>query len=204
MTAIFSPARPSTKRSNARVGTAGRRHAEPDQAFDHDEGDQELYDEDDHDDEQDEDDADEEQEEEEEQGLLEEDEEEEVSDEDQERDDEEDDEAAYDSDGPTLAQLAERIAEAHLRCRQSHAKAAEYALKAGQLLLAAKRRVPRGQWLAWLKKNVRISPRTAQRYVRLLQLEDKLDELNGSWRTEWWPTEALELLAEPANGGDAV
>jgi hypothetical protein len=43
----------------------------------------------------------------------------------------------------------------------------EHARRAGELLIAAKARLPHGQWGLWLKKHVRFGFRTSARYMRL-------------------------------------
>lgn len=46
-------------------------------------------------------------------------------------------------------------------------KGIEHAIRAGQLLAEAKRAVPHGHWLSWLKENFSLSERTAQNLIRL-------------------------------------
>jgi hypothetical protein len=65
-----------------------------------------------------------------------------------------------------LPMLAAEIAEAHAGCRRSTAEAIRHAIKAGHQLTEAKRLVPYGQWVTWLRANVpAINVRTAQRYM---------------------------------------
>ena len=67
---------------------------------------------------------------------------------------------------PTLAELAERIAAAHAAVAEAQQSAIKRAIEAGLLLIAAKPRVPHGQWSAWLKANCSFSQRTAENYMR--------------------------------------
>ncbi len=50
-----------------------------------------------------------------------------------------------------LPELAAQINTAHLECEQALKAGLAHALKVGQLLLEAKRRVEHGHWLPWLK-----------------------------------------------------
>lgn len=85
--------------------------------------------------------------------------------------------------------------------------AVENAKAAGQLLLQVKASIPHGQWTDWLKANVEVSDRQAQRYmavaqgkaVPLRELADKTDtvsDLKGSnrstgvWKNKKWQPEA--------------
>jgi DUF3102 family protein len=76
---------------------------------------------------------------------------------------------AVDSDRlPTLAAEIRVAHEAVLTAAQS---AVERAIEAGKLLIEAKRSLDHSEWLPWLKE-AGISPRTAQKYMRLAQLPD--------------------------------
>jgi hypothetical protein len=56
--------------------------------------------------------------------------------------------------------------ERHHRLASEHANAAiEHAVEAGRLLLQVKTQLMHGEWLPWLKANVEVSPRQAQRYI---------------------------------------
>jgi hypothetical protein len=50
-----------------------------------------------------------------------------------------------------------------------------HALRCGQLLLEVRQQLPQGTWLAWLAKTT-ITPRTAQRYMRIYQHREQLSE----------------------------
>jgi hypothetical protein len=62
-----------------------------------------------------------------------------------------------------LSDLAARIKAAHEKAKSGLAAA----MDAGDLLVEAKERMDRGQWVPWLMDHCDISERTAQRYMRL-------------------------------------
>ena len=65
----------------------------------------------------------------------------------------------------SLADLAARICSEHEACTSAQQRGLEHAVAAGKLLIEAKGQVPHGQWLMWLRDNVQIPERTAQRYM---------------------------------------
>jgi Protein of unknown function (DUF3102) len=66
--------------------------------------------------------------------------------------------------------LAEEIKRAHAGVEAAVKIAAEHALEAGRGLIEAKALLKHGEWLPWLKKNVGFSRRTAQLYMRIVEL----------------------------------
>ena len=68
------------------------------------------------------------------------------------------------------ASIADKINAAHAECEKSLRKSVEHAIRAGELLLEAKRTVGHGDWTAWLAENVKFSDRLAQAYMRLARL----------------------------------
>src|SRR5262245_38957693 len=74
-----------------------------------------------------------------------------------------------------LAVLAEKINAAHAACEQALKAGLSHALTAGKLLVEAKAKVKHGEWLPWLKANVRFSERTAQGYMRVARLLPELE-----------------------------
>ena len=70
-----------------------------------------------------------------------------------------------------LARLAKQINSAHDACEKVLVKAQQtslqHAVRAGKLLVEAKKLVGHGQWLDWLEKHFAGNPRTAQRYMTL-------------------------------------
>lgn len=62
-----------------------------------------------------------------------------------------------------------------------HADAAvEHAVQAGRLLLQTRAEVGHGNWLSWLKENVKFTSRTAQRYMNAAAPRPKSDRLSYS------------------------
>ena len=53
----------------------------------------------------------------------------------------------------------------HDLARSKAAEAITHAMEAGKLLLVAKGSMEHGSWAAWLRDNVRVSTRQAQRYM---------------------------------------
>ena len=75
-----------------------------------------------------------------------------------------------------LDNLAARINSEHEACRSAMQQGLEHALEAGRLLLEAKKGLPHGEWLPWLKENCPdIGERTAQNYMRLAREYPKLE-----------------------------
>jgi Protein of unknown function (DUF3102) len=77
-----------------------------------------------------------------------------------------------------LPVLAAEIREAHAAVLASARTTGERAVRVGKLLIEAKATVPHGGWIPWLKE-IGLSPRTAQRYMRLAELPaDKYDTVS--------------------------
>lgn len=81
----------------------------------------------------------------------------------------------------TLATLAAEIRREHAAGKAKARDAVDHARRAGELLLRAKDRVPHGDWLSWLACHVEVTPRQAQRYMRV---------------AEHWPAIAAKYDAE--------
>ncbi len=67
----------------------------------------------------------------------------------------------------SLATLASQINDHHDRATRHATSALEHARQAGELLQQAKQQVGHGEWLPWLSANCRVSPRQAQRYLKV-------------------------------------
>jgi Protein of unknown function (DUF3102) len=67
----------------------------------------------------------------------------------------------------SLTDLGDRINEAHIRAIEHAGKALGHAIACGEMLLEAKAKVPHGQWLPWLRKNITCGERSAQGYMRI-------------------------------------
>src|SRR5690606_25491228 len=75
-----------------------------------------------------------------------------------------------------VADLAERINEAHAKAKEHADCAVECARQAGELLLQAKAGLKHGDWQGWLRENVTVTPRMAQQYMRLARELSKLSD----------------------------
>jgi hypothetical protein len=91
----------------------------------------------------------------------------------------------------SLADLGARINEAHTRAMEHAGKAIQHGIACGEMLLEAKAKVPRGQWLPWLRNNITFGERSAQGYMRLAQNVPRLNVEDLSLR------DALKRLATP-------
>jgi DUF3102 family protein len=69
----------------------------------------------------------------------------------------------------SLADLGARINEAHTRAITHAVKSVEHAIACGEMLIEAKAKVPHGQWLPWLRKNIKFGERSAQGYMRIVR-----------------------------------
>ncbi|HUU93742.1 MAG TPA: DUF3102 domain-containing protein, partial [Phycisphaerae bacterium] len=66
----------------------------------------------------------------------------------------------------TLLDLAKRINDEHRLCTRYARAGLAHALRAGRLLLEAKRRCVHGEWRTWLVEHFDASATTAQVYMR--------------------------------------
>jgi hypothetical protein len=66
-----------------------------------------------------------------------------------------------------LGDFAARIREEHAAATAALNNGLRHAIAAGQLLIAAKKQVPHGQWLPWLRDHCGVAERTAQAYARV-------------------------------------
>lgn len=66
-----------------------------------------------------------------------------------------------------LTAIAADIRALHAGIRRNAEQIARDAIEAGKLLIEAKQSLPHGEWEAWLRDHVTISPRTARRYMRI-------------------------------------
>ena len=95
----------------------------------------------------------------------------------------------------SLAEMATAINAAHESATDAISSTLKHARKAGELLATAKKQVGHGHWLEWLKKNVRFSASTAQRYIRIFTRWGELREANAASVPHLSYTEAMQLLA---------
>jgi hypothetical protein len=75
----------------------------------------------------------------------------------------------------SLATLATSISREHTLASEHAREALTHAIEAGRLLTDAKALVRHGNWLAWLKENIKFSARTTQLYIRLYVNRDRLN-----------------------------
>ena len=66
-----------------------------------------------------------------------------------------------------LSELARQVRDAHCQVARAAADVLRSALACGDLLIAAKSRVPHGQWLPWLRRDCDVGERAANAYMQL-------------------------------------
>jgi len=74
-----------------------------------------------------------------------------------------------------LQVLTKRITAEHKAATESFNNGFEHAIKAGNLLIEAKTKIPHGAWAAWLKDHCKVGERMAQIYMRLAREVPNLD-----------------------------
>lgn len=79
-----------------------------------------------------------------------------------------------DASPAALADLAQKINQAHEGAIRSARTAIEYAIECGRLLTEAKALVGHGNWLPWLQANTIVSERTASRWMRFAENSEVL------------------------------
>src|SRR5262245_36498432 len=91
------------------------------------------------------------------------------------------------------SKLAANINEQHKLARSCAEKAIDHAIRCGFLLLQAKGAVKHGEWVNWLKENIKFSERQAQNYMKIasLPIEKRNAVADMSLR------KAIEHLAKP-------
>ena len=97
----------------------------------------------------------------------------------------------------SLADLAERINEAHRQCEESARSAVQHAVSAGELLNEAKTQCPHGEWQKWVADHCTFSERTAQLYQRVARELPKLAEAKAQRVADLSLRETVKLLAGP-------
>ncbi len=91
-----------------------------------------------------------------------------------------------------LAALAQAINAAHHAGEESTRRGLEHFRAAGEALLKAKERCGHGNWLAWLKANVKFSRMNATRYMRVA---NEWSKCNGALHL----ADALRLITDDAD-----
>jgi hypothetical protein len=77
---------------------------------------------------------------------------------------------------PSLSQLATQSNAEHAQAETTLRAGLEHARNAGRLLLPAKEQCQHGEWLPWLKDNVRFSERTARAYMTVARRWEELSK----------------------------
>jgi hypothetical protein len=75
----------------------------------------------------------------------------------------------------TLENLAAEINDYHAKCEEAVGQAVSYAMEAGDRLAKVKEGLGHGEWLPWLEKNFKGTPRTAQAYMRIASNRKELE-----------------------------
>jgi hypothetical protein len=78
---------------------------------------------------------------------------------------------------PTLDELTELIKQSHAEVVKGLSHSAAYAIRTGEYLEAAKKKVRHGDWPDYLGLECRLSERTARLYRQLYRNKDKFSEL---------------------------
>jgi Protein of unknown function (DUF3102) len=102
----------------------------------------------------------------------------------------------------SLADLAACIRSEHEAVCQSARQTLQHAIKAGELLLEAKRLVGHGPWSQWLDEHCDVSQRSAQAYMRLAKNRTVLAKAQSS--ADLTIDQALQVLAKPKPAVDEV
>jgi hypothetical protein len=97
-----------------------------------------------------------------------------------------------------LPELAEQINAEHAAAENHAGQAVEHALRAGALLLQAKKAAGHGAWLGWLQKNVTVTPRMAQNYMSLARALPKLAPENAKRVSHLSVRDAVRTIATGA------
>ena len=72
--------------------------------------------------------------------------------------------------------LAAEINAEHLAAHEAAESALEHAAQCGRLLLEAKGLLPHGEWLPWLRANTKVVARQSQKYMRLAENWEAVEE----------------------------
>lgn len=96
------------------------------------------------------------------------------------------------------ANLARRVNVAFRKSRRAFRRSIE----CGKLLIEAKELVRHGNWITWLEANTEVSPRTAQKLIRLARNQDAI-MANAPDRAHLAVNSALALIAKKKPGAIA-
>lgn len=94
-------------------------------------------------------------------------------------------ETGYVSEAPTLARLAAIANREHLKVQSAAQEALAHSILAGEALLAARDRVPPGQWIVWVEENVTtIAYKTVMTYAYLAANKGLLEHMPESTNSQ--------------------
>jgi hypothetical protein len=93
----------------------------------------------------------------------------------------------------TPAEMVSEINNEHRAAHGAYKAAVTHAIKAGELLLSAKSRIPHGEWLSWVQENCEFSQRTATGYMKLALLPTAKRQRVADFSLR----QALTEIAEP-------
>jgi hypothetical protein len=94
----------------------------------------------------------------------------------------------------SLAEISQHVQREHQAVESAKKVGVQHAIKCGELLAAAKRQLQHGQFLPWVRDTCNLTPRTAQRYIRLFERRDDL--ANATSVSHLTINDALRLLTE--------
>lgn len=79
----------------------------------------------------------------------------------------------------SLIELADEIRVEHAACEAAMSSTVQHAIRAGELLTAAKAQVAHGEWLPWLAENFEFTRRTASTYMACASNGNRVSHLDS-------------------------
>lgn len=104
------------------------------------------------------------------------------------------------ADPGDLKRLADLINACTAAAEDSAKAAVQHAIDAGRMLLAAKQRVPYGEFEKWISMYCTVAPRTARAYMRLADKFPALPDEERQRVAEMPLRQAVAAIATPAEG----
>ena len=101
-------------------------------------------------------------------------------------------------DKSNLDSLAVEIDREHEAVKAAFQTGIEHAIKAGELLIEAKKEIPHGNWEAWVQINCSVKKRMAQNYMKLAREVPKLDAAKAQALAHLGVEATLNALAIPS------
>lgn len=114
--------------------------------------------------------------------------------------------------------IADEINAHHKTAQERATEAIRHAELAGKLLLEVKAALPHGEFLGWVKQNIQVSPRQAQRYMAaalgkpapIRELAGKSDTVSHSPKpaehpaADWWPLPGHWMSTTTDDGAECL